>query len=309
MRFRMLLCVALLATLALAQERAPLNRAELYKLKTSGVSEQRILKLVDENGINFEPTDESLQALKDAGATQVLLGGLKEARLKEHVANAKRLDADGKHADAQAEWRLALALSPSNGALHLGLGESYRAAGQLDDAVRELDIASATEPGAEDELRVVRTQAEQQRHEQAEQSQRLHEQQAAEATRALEIRRTTGLAGRWMSAANHDFTYTVTVTGTTWQADLELPPKNGILRYKGTMNGNSITGTRVRQFRDDACHHDLVFTGNMSATVSGDGNSILMTSQDPRFKSTGLLGCGTQITGYDTETITLVRIP
>lgn len=179
------LVTLLLATVLAAQARVPLNRAEIYRLKAGGVSEQRILKLVAENGINFEPTDENLQALKQAGATPTLLDGLRQARLKEHIETAKKLDAEGKHGDAQKEWRLALAMTPSEGALHLGLGESLLANDQLDDAIKELDIAAATEPEAEDALKKARERAEREQHE-AEEASRQQRQEQAERQRRQE---------------------------------------------------------------------------------------------------------------------------
>jgi len=66
------------ASLGLAQgppaQKKPLDEIQVVALLAGGVTSRRVAMLVNERGINFEPTEDYLTTLKDVGAEDVLLG-------------------------------------------------------------------------------------------------------------------------------------------------------------------------------------------------------------------------------------------
>lgn len=81
MKLGFLPLVLFLAGVGLAQEapapKKPLDQETLQVLVTAGVDSDRLARQVGERGITFEPTDEYLETLRVAGATEALLNALR----------------------------------------------------------------------------------------------------------------------------------------------------------------------------------------------------------------------------------------
>ena len=56
-----------------------LTKTQVDDLVSSGLESQRIVKTVQERGIDFEPTNEYLEELRSKGANQAVLEALREA--------------------------------------------------------------------------------------------------------------------------------------------------------------------------------------------------------------------------------------
>lgn len=75
----LLLALALLASVTLAETQKPLSRTQVDDLVASGLDSGTIAKAVSERGIDFEPTDRYLDILRSQGAMQVLIDALRAA--------------------------------------------------------------------------------------------------------------------------------------------------------------------------------------------------------------------------------------
>lgn len=73
--------LVLLMPLAPLAAQKPVDKVELLGLLVSSGSSQRMARLVEQRGIDFEVTDEYLETLRAAGAKKVLLQALREAKL------------------------------------------------------------------------------------------------------------------------------------------------------------------------------------------------------------------------------------
>jgi Flp pilus assembly protein TadD len=119
----------------LVAESKPLNRKQIITLLQGSVSAKRIVNLIEQRGIDFEPSNEDVQALQQAKASEAVINAVRTARqvlpkkvlLERHSAKAKELEGRGAAADAESEYRAALQLDPTDATLHAGLG---RALGQ-----------------------------------------------------------------------------------------------------------------------------------------------------------------------------------
>ena len=86
MRIAALVFLTLLTVVALpaqAQEASkPMNKNQVMALLKAGMENQELAKKVQQFSIDFEPTDEYLQALRQAGAQEVLIQALRAAHPK-----------------------------------------------------------------------------------------------------------------------------------------------------------------------------------------------------------------------------------
>lgn len=74
----MIALVAVAGRLVLAQQaEKPLTKNQVTSLVTAGMDNSQLAKLVRERGIDFEPTDDDIQALRKAGAQDVLIAALR----------------------------------------------------------------------------------------------------------------------------------------------------------------------------------------------------------------------------------------
>ena len=62
-----------------AQVQKPLTRTQVDDLVASGLDSESIAKVVDQRGVDFEPTDRYLDVLRSQGAMQVLIDALRAA--------------------------------------------------------------------------------------------------------------------------------------------------------------------------------------------------------------------------------------
>jgi hypothetical protein len=78
-----LVFLTVFATPALPQERnKPMNKNQVMALLKAGMENQELAKKVEQFGIDFEPSDDYLQALRQAGAQEVLIHALRAAHPK-----------------------------------------------------------------------------------------------------------------------------------------------------------------------------------------------------------------------------------
>jgi len=83
-RSSVILFVLILASVGLAQAppaaKKPLDKDQVMTLVTAGMDNAQLAKKIEELGIDFEPTDEYLQALRKAGAQDVLIQALRAVK-------------------------------------------------------------------------------------------------------------------------------------------------------------------------------------------------------------------------------------
>lgn len=91
-----------------AQERPSLSKTEVQELLSGGVSSQRAAKLVEQYGIDFDPTEIYLETLRAQGATDVLLKALPAAAAKGHLARGAAFLNKDANDQAEQEFRAAL---------------------------------------------------------------------------------------------------------------------------------------------------------------------------------------------------------
>jgi Flp pilus assembly protein TadD len=119
--------------------------------------------LVQERGIDFEPTDDYLQEVRLAGGEDELISALQSAKVtkpatvdpaaearqtevKQHVARGAEYFQSKRYADAETEFRAALRLAPQDSDLHVGLGRVLGSNGDWDGAIREYREALRLNP-------------------------------------------------------------------------------------------------------------------------------------------------------------------
>ena len=107
--------------------------------------------LVQERGIDFEPTDDYLQEVRLAGGEDELISALKSAKVtkpatvdpaaqarqaevRQHVARGAELAKKGQYAEAEQEYRAALLLDSQNADLYVSLAYVLGQQKKWDDA-------------------------------------------------------------------------------------------------------------------------------------------------------------------------------
>jgi formylglycine-generating enzyme required for sulfatase activity len=138
MKCKLLLLIVLLSTLGLAATpqgtKKPLTKDQVMGLVKGSVPSARVAELVRENGIDFEPTEEYLRALRSAGAEPVLINTLRAtsankppspdavAQAKQRINGANALLATGDIDGAIALYQEAIRMNPSDSDAHRLLG-------------------------------------------------------------------------------------------------------------------------------------------------------------------------------------------
>jgi len=117
----------------------PLDKVQVLALLAGGVSSQRVAMLVEQRGIDFEPTDDYFRSLGVAGAEETLHKALRAAKpvnlptidaakeakrteLEEHLRQGVELSQRKMYKEAEEEYRAAIKLDPPNASLHTALG-------------------------------------------------------------------------------------------------------------------------------------------------------------------------------------------
>jgi tetratricopeptide (TPR) repeat protein len=144
----------------------PLNQVQVFALLVGQVPNQRVAMLVQERGIDFEPTDDYLQEVRLAGGEDELISALKSAKVtrpptvdpaalarqtevRQHVARAGEFYRGKRYADAETEFRAAVQLTPESAELHADLGVVLGDKGDWDGEIAEEHEALRLDPNNE----------------------------------------------------------------------------------------------------------------------------------------------------------------
>jgi Flp pilus assembly protein TadD len=134
-----------------ASAKKPLNQVEVFALLAGQVPSHRVTMLVQERGIDFDPTNDYLQEVRLAGGEDELISALKgakvtkpatvdpaaqarQAQVQQHVARGAELGNKGQYPEAEQEYRAALLLDSQNPDLYLGLAYVLDQQKRWDDA-------------------------------------------------------------------------------------------------------------------------------------------------------------------------------
>jgi tetratricopeptide (TPR) repeat protein len=134
-----------------ASAKKPLNQVQVFALLVGQVPSHRVTMLVQERGIDFEPTDDYLQEVRLAGGEDELVSALKGAnvtkpatvdpaaqarqvQMQQHVAHGAELAKKGQYAEAEQEYRAALLIDSQNDDLYVSLANVLSQQEKWDDA-------------------------------------------------------------------------------------------------------------------------------------------------------------------------------
>lgn len=149
-------------TAAQAPQR-PLSQAQLEGLVAGGVASDRLAALVQQRGVDFKPTEDYLEALRQAGAEEVLLTVLRTLQPRAqgtgtgvsatpvaagpapimaeavavHLERGAELQRVQKWTEAEQEYRSASQLDPDDPAIHLALANVLSDQKKWDQAIAE----------------------------------------------------------------------------------------------------------------------------------------------------------------------------
>jgi TonB family protein len=150
----------------------PLGRVEPLALRIDGVSDARLVTLLRQRGITFQPDEAYRRMLQDAGATSDMLTALDTGRMKSaadgtstdyssasedsvareaavlaHLDRGAQLDRNRFHPrEAEPEYRAAVDADPTNAFGHLVMGDILARLGQRDPAIKEFREAVRLQP-------------------------------------------------------------------------------------------------------------------------------------------------------------------
>ena len=144
----------------------PLTQVQIFALLSGKVASERVAMLVQDRGLNFEPTDDYLQEVRAAGGTDELVAALKTAKvtkpshvdpqaaaqqgeIQQHSARGAAYMREGRYADAEKEFRAAIGLAPQDADLHFNLGFTLGQEGDQDGAIAEYHEALRLNPNHE----------------------------------------------------------------------------------------------------------------------------------------------------------------
>jgi tetratricopeptide (TPR) repeat protein len=143
-----------------------LNQVQVSALLAGQVPSRRVAVLVDERGIDFEPTNEYLEEVRLGGGEDELIKALKSANVTkpehvdrafaaregetlQHLVRGGEYMFAGRFDDAEGEFAAAVRLEPEEPGLHLVLGEALESEGNLNGAVAEFRQAVRLNPNNE----------------------------------------------------------------------------------------------------------------------------------------------------------------
>ena len=146
-----------------ASAKKPLNQVQVFALLVGQVPSHRVAMLVQERGIDFEPTDDYLQEVRLAGGEDELISALKSAKVTKpatvdpavqarqseilkHVVQGTEFFRNERFADAEDQYRAAVRLAPTNSDLHFNVGLALNGQGDLDGAIGEYHEALRLNP-------------------------------------------------------------------------------------------------------------------------------------------------------------------
>jgi tetratricopeptide (TPR) repeat protein len=138
-----------------ASPKKPLNQVQVFALLVGQVPSHRVTMLVEERGIDYEPTNDYLQEVRLAGGEDELITALKGAKVtkpaivdpaeqarqaeaQQHLARGRKLLKEEFYPEAEKELRAALLLDPDNAFLHYALGHALLRQQKREPALPEL---------------------------------------------------------------------------------------------------------------------------------------------------------------------------
>jgi tetratricopeptide (TPR) repeat protein len=170
-KYKLLALILVMAATGVAQTSMPvpkpLDRVQVLALLAGGVPSERLVNLVEERGIDFEPTEDYLKILQGVGADDALLNALREARrvpaptvaapvlsrqeqVEQHLARGAQLGRQKLYVDEKQEYEAAVTLDPQNASVHSTLANALLDDLQdCDGAISEYQIAIRLEPVGE----------------------------------------------------------------------------------------------------------------------------------------------------------------
>lgn len=142
---------ALRAAKPASNAKQPLTQEQIFSLLVGQVPNQRIIILVQERGIDFDPTDDYLQKVRAAGGEEELINALKTAKVtkpatvdasaqaqqdlvRQHVARGAEYFQKHQFDLAEQEYRAALGLASKNADLYVSLAYILDQEKKWDDA-------------------------------------------------------------------------------------------------------------------------------------------------------------------------------
>jgi tetratricopeptide (TPR) repeat protein len=146
-----------------ASAKKPLNQVQVFALLVGEVPSHRVTMLVQECGIDFDPTDDYLQEVRLAGGEEELIGALKiakvmkpvtvdpaaqarQAAVRQHVARGAEFFQKKQYADAESEYRAAVRLDPQNADVHVAISRALNGQRKSDEALAETREALRLNP-------------------------------------------------------------------------------------------------------------------------------------------------------------------
>ena len=152
----------------------PLNQVLVFALLVGQVASHRVAMLVQEHGIDFEPTDDYLQQVRIGGGEEELISALKSAKvtkpttvdpvaqarqveMRQHLSRGTELNRQGQYAEAEREVRAALLLDSQDADLYASLSYILMQQRKWDDAAtaaREAIHLDPSNDGAHNNLGV-----------------------------------------------------------------------------------------------------------------------------------------------------------
>ncbi len=149
-----------------ASAKKPLNQVQVFALLAGQVPSHRVTMLVQERGLDFEPTDDYLQEVRLAGGEDELIRALKRAQVtkpaavdpatqtkrsevREHVARGADLMKRGRADEAEQEYRAAIQLDPQNADLWASLSDALNSQSKGDEAISAAREAVRLDPANE----------------------------------------------------------------------------------------------------------------------------------------------------------------
>jgi len=146
-----------------ASAKKPLNQVQVFALLVGQVPSHRVTMLVEERGIDFEPTDDYLQEVRLAGGEDELVSALKNAKVmkpatvdpaaqarqaevRKHVARGGEFYQKQQLAQAVQEFRSAAQLDPQNADLQALLSCTFAEQRRWDEAISAAQGAVRLDP-------------------------------------------------------------------------------------------------------------------------------------------------------------------
>lgn len=115
-----------LMTVNAPAQQYPLSKQDVLDLAHGGVSPQRIVRLIDERGVDFDPTSAVTSELRAAGLDESVLAALRKAAAALHVRVGDQFAEQKEFAQAERKYRAALGFQPESAEADRGIASALR---------------------------------------------------------------------------------------------------------------------------------------------------------------------------------------